>query len=70
MSVTIIAALAEEMIREWIVALERALASITYVYPTYSTASMRVAAHIRVSHQLLSGTSGRIVHGLARLMRG
>ena len=42
---------------------------IIHVYPTYSMASMQVAAHIRVK-QLLSGTSGRIVRGLARLMRG
>jgi len=69
MSVTIVAALAEEMIRKWIMALERDRASITCVYPTYSTASMQVAAHIRVSHQLLSGTSGRIVRGLTRLIR-
>jgi hypothetical protein len=40
---------------------------ILHVYPTYSMASTQVAAHIRVT-QLLCGTSGRIVRGLARLM--
>jgi pyruvate/2-oxoglutarate dehydrogenase complex dihydrolipoamide dehydrogenase (E3) component len=69
---TIVARRAGEMIHEWIVALDRGLkvgdlANAIHVYPTYSTASMQAAA-IRVE-QLLSGTSGRIVRGLARLMR-
>jgi hypothetical protein len=73
LGVTIVAAVAGEMIHEWIVALERGLkvgdlANIIHVYPTYSTASMQVAADIRVT-ELLSGTSGRIVRGLFRLMR-
>jgi len=73
LGVTIVAAVAGEMIHEWIVALERGLkvgdlANIIHVYPTYSTASMQVAADIRVT-KLLSGTSGRIVRGLFRLMR-
>jgi hypothetical protein len=44
------------------------LANAIHVYPTYSTVSMQAAATIRVS-QLLSGTSGRVVRGMARLMR-
>jgi pyruvate/2-oxoglutarate dehydrogenase complex dihydrolipoamide dehydrogenase (E3) component len=70
---TIVAGRAGEMIHEWIAALDRGqkvgdLASAIHVYPTYSTASMQAAAAIRVE-QWLSGTSGRIVLGLARLMR-
>jgi hypothetical protein len=44
------------------------VAQAIHVYPTYSTASMQAAAAIRVG-QLLSGTSGRVVRGLARLVR-
>ncbi len=70
---TVVAGRAGEMIHEWIVALDRGLkvgdlANAIHVYPTYSTASMQAAAAIRVS-QLLSGTSGRVVRGMARLMR-
>jgi hypothetical protein len=70
---TIVAGRAGEMIHEWIAALDRGLkvgdlANVIHVYPTYSTASWQAAAAIRVE-QLLSGTSGRVVRGLARLMR-
>ena len=70
---TIVAGRAGEMIHEWTVALDRGLkvgdlANSIYVYPTYSIANMQAAAHIRVA-QLLGGTSGRVVRGLARLMR-
>jgi pyruvate/2-oxoglutarate dehydrogenase complex dihydrolipoamide dehydrogenase (E3) component len=70
---TIVAGRAGEMIHEWIAALDRGLkvgdlANVIHVYPTYSTASWQAAAAIRVE-QLLSGTSGRIVRGLARIMR-
>ena len=70
---TIIAARAGEMITEWIVALHHGikvgdLADVIHVYPTYSIASMQAAAAVRVA-QLLTGTSGRIIRGLARLMR-
>ena len=69
---TIVAARAGEAISEWIVALHQGLkvgelASMIHVYPTYSTATMQAAAHIRVA-QLLSGPSGQIVRGLARLV--
>ena len=73
LGVSIVAGRAGEMIHEWIVALDRGLkvgelANPIHVYPTYSMASMQAAADIRVS-QLLSGTSGRVIRGLARLMR-
>ncbi len=44
------------------------LSEMIHVYPTYSTATMQAAAEIRV-RQLLSGASGQIVCGLARLVR-
>ena len=70
---TVVAGRAGEMIHEWIVALGRGLkvgdlADAIHIYPTYSTASMQAAAAIRVE-QLLSGTSGRVIRGLARLVR-
>ena len=70
---TIVAERAGEMITEWIVALHRGLqvgdlADVIHVYPTYSTASMQAAAAIRVD-RLLRGTSGRVIRGLARIMR-
>ena len=66
LGVTIVAGRAGEMINEWTIALDRA--NSIHVYPTYSMANMQAAAYIRVA-QLLSGTSGRVVRGLARLMR-
>ena len=73
LGVTVVAERAGEMIHEWIVALAQNmkvgdLGSIIHIYPTYSTASMQAAASIRVE-QLLSGPSGRLIKGLARLMR-
>jgi pyruvate/2-oxoglutarate dehydrogenase complex dihydrolipoamide dehydrogenase (E3) component len=70
---TIVARRAGEMIHEWIVALEHGikvgdLSNAIHVYPTYSIAGMQAAAKIRVN-QLLDGLTGRVVHGLARLMR-
>jgi len=70
---TIVARRAGEMIHEWILALDRGLkvgdlADVIHVYPTYSTVIMQAAAHIRVE-QLLAGTSGRVIRGLARLIR-
>ena len=70
---TVVAARAGEMIHEWIVALNNGLkvhdlASSIHIYPTYSTASMQAAAAVRVE-QLLTGTTGRVVRRLARLMR-
>ena len=70
---TIVCARAGEMIQEWTLALDRGLkigdlAKSIHVYPTYSMAGMQAAAHIRVA-QLLHGTSGKVVRGMARLMR-
>jgi pyruvate/2-oxoglutarate dehydrogenase complex dihydrolipoamide dehydrogenase (E3) component len=70
---TIVAAQAGEMIHEWIVALDRGikvddLSNTLHVYPTYSIAGMQASAAIRVE-RLLDGTTGRVVRGLARLMR-
>jgi pyruvate/2-oxoglutarate dehydrogenase complex dihydrolipoamide dehydrogenase (E3) component len=70
---TIVAARAGEAISEWIVALHKGLkvgelSDMIHVYPTYSTATMQAAAHIRVQ-QLLSGASGHVIRGLARLVR-
>ena len=67
------ALLAGEMIQEWSLAIDQglkigALANSIHVYPTYATASMQVAADIRVE-QILSGTMGRVTRGLARLAR-
>jgi pyruvate/2-oxoglutarate dehydrogenase complex dihydrolipoamide dehydrogenase (E3) component len=70
---TIVASRAGEMIHEWIVALHEDikvgdLASAIHVYPSYSVAGQQAAAAIRID-RLLSGTSGRVVRGLAHLMR-
>jgi hypothetical protein len=69
---TIVAARAGEMIHEVILAMDKGikvgdLANTIHVYPTYSTAGMQAAAQIRVE-QLLSGTSGKVIRRLARLM--
>jgi pyruvate/2-oxoglutarate dehydrogenase complex dihydrolipoamide dehydrogenase (E3) component len=73
LGVTIVAAQAGEMIHEWIVALDQGikvgdLSNALHVYPTYSIAAMQAAADIRVQ-QVLNGTSGWVLRGLARLMR-
>jgi pyruvate/2-oxoglutarate dehydrogenase complex dihydrolipoamide dehydrogenase (E3) component len=70
---TIVAARAGEMIHECVVVMDQslkveALANVIHVYPTYSTAIMQAAAIIRVQ-QLLSGTSGRVIRALTRLIR-
>jgi pyruvate/2-oxoglutarate dehydrogenase complex dihydrolipoamide dehydrogenase (E3) component len=69
---TIVAARAGEMIHEFILAMDKGikvgeLANAIHVYPTYSTASMQAAAVIRME-QLLSGTSGKVIRRLARLV--
>ncbi len=73
LGVTIVAGRAGEMIHEWLVAMEHGLkvgdlARVIHVYPTYSTASMQVAADIRVT-QLLGGMSGKVIRRIAHLMR-
>ena len=70
---TVVSPRAGEMIHEWSLAIDRGLkladlANSIHVYPTYSTSTMQVAAHIQVE-QLLAGTSGRVIRGLARLAR-
>lgn len=70
---TVAAPRAGEMIQEWSLAIDLglkigALANSIHVYPSYATASMQAAAHIRVQ-QLLTGTSGRVIRGMARLAR-
>jgi len=70
---TIVAARAGEMIQELSLAIDRGLkigdlANSIHVYPTYAMAIMQAAAHIRIE-QLLSGTSGKVIRGLVRLMR-
>jgi pyruvate/2-oxoglutarate dehydrogenase complex dihydrolipoamide dehydrogenase (E3) component len=70
---TIVASRAGEMIHEWIVVLHQGiqvddLSNAIHVYPSYSVAAQQAAAEIRIN-KLLSGTSGRVVRGLAQLMR-
>ncbi len=70
---TIVSPRAGEMIHEWSLAIDRDLklgdlANSIHVYPTYSTSNMQATAHIRVE-QLLAGTYGKVVRGLARLAR-
>ncbi|MDA0733311.1 MAG: mercuric reductase [Chloroflexi bacterium] len=73
LGVTIANSRAGEMIQEWILAMDRRmkigeLVNSLHIYPTYSMASQQAALHIKVG-QMLTGTSGRIIRGLARLMR-
>ena len=70
---TVVAPRAGEMIHEWIVALHQGikvgeLSDAIHVYPTYSVAGQQAAAEVRV-RKMLSGASGRVIRGLARLMR-
>ena len=71
LGVTIVASRAGEMINEWSLAIDqglkvRHLAESIHVYPTYSMATMQVAAKLRVD-QILAGNYGRLVRGIARL---
>ena len=70
---TIVARRAGEMIHEWSLAIDQRLkvgqlAESIHVYPTYSTSTMQIAAKLRVD-QVLSGHTGKLVRGLARLAR-
>lgn len=70
---TIVAARAGETIVELIVAMKmhmkiKDLAGAIHPYPTYSTAIQQMAADITVEH-LLSGTSGKLILGLSRIIR-
>jgi pyruvate/2-oxoglutarate dehydrogenase complex dihydrolipoamide dehydrogenase (E3) component len=70
---TIVAARAGETVGELIVAMNQGLkisdlAGVIHPYPTYSTAVQQMAAEISVEH-LLSGTLGKLVRGLSRVIR-
>ena len=70
---TIVGRRAGEMIHEWSLAIDQRLkvgqlAESIHVYPTYSTSTMQIAAKLRVD-QILSGHTGKLVRGLARLAR-
>lgn len=70
---TVVGSRAGETISELIVAIQRKmkaadLAAAIHAYPTYSTAVQQLAAEI-AAQRLLSGTSGRIIRGLSRLVR-
>ena len=70
---TIIAARAGESIVELVVAMKESikigeLASAIHPYPTYSTAVQQMAADIAVD-DLLSGTSGKLVRMLSKIVR-
>jgi pyruvate/2-oxoglutarate dehydrogenase complex dihydrolipoamide dehydrogenase (E3) component len=73
LGVTIANGRAGEMIHEWILALDQGLkisdvVKSIHIYPTYSIASQQAPFHIWVA-QLLAGASGKVIKGLARLMR-
>jgi pyruvate/2-oxoglutarate dehydrogenase complex dihydrolipoamide dehydrogenase (E3) component len=70
---TIVAGRAGEAITEFIVAIKNKLrladlAGSIHAYPTYSTAIQQLVAGVAIDN-LLSGTSGRIVRGLSKLIR-
>ncbi len=70
---TIIAARAGETLSELIVAIKQNmkvsdLAGAIHAYPTYSTGIQQLAADMTIE-ELLSGTSGRIVRGLSKIVR-
>ena len=70
---TIVAGRAGEMIHEWSLAIDRKLklgdlAQSIHIYPTYSISTMQIAAKLRVD-QVLSGNTGKLLRGLARLAR-
>ncbi len=70
---TIVAGRAGEAITEFIVAIKQHmkvadLAGAIHAYPTYSTAVQQLAADMAVEN-MLSGTSGRIIRGLSKIIR-
>ena len=70
---TIVAGRAGEAITEFIVAMKQHmnvadLAGAIHAYPTYSTAVQQLAADMAVEN-MLSGTSGRIIRGLSKIIR-
>jgi pyruvate/2-oxoglutarate dehydrogenase complex dihydrolipoamide dehydrogenase (E3) component len=70
---TIVAGRAGESLSELIVAIKRKmkvseLAGAIHAYPTYSTGIQQLAADMTIE-KLLSGTSGRIIRGLSKIIR-
>jgi pyruvate/2-oxoglutarate dehydrogenase complex dihydrolipoamide dehydrogenase (E3) component len=70
---TIVAARAGEAITEFIVAIKNNLkvadlAGAIHAYPTYSTAVQQLAAGVAIDN-LLSGTTGKVIRGLSKLIR-
>jgi pyruvate/2-oxoglutarate dehydrogenase complex dihydrolipoamide dehydrogenase (E3) component len=70
---TVVAARAGETIVELIIAMKekmniKELAGAIHPYPTYSTVMQQMAADMTIE-KLLSGTSGRIVRGLSKIIR-
>lgn len=70
---TVVAARAGEAISELIVAIRQPmkigdLAGAIHAYPTYSTAIQQLAAEMKIE-EWLSGTSGRVLRGLSKLVR-
>jgi pyruvate/2-oxoglutarate dehydrogenase complex dihydrolipoamide dehydrogenase (E3) component len=70
---TVVAARAGETIVELIIAMKekmqiKELAGAIHPYPTYSTAVQQMAADMTIE-KLLSGTSGRLVRGLSKIIR-
>jgi len=70
---TVVAGRAGETIAEFVVALKNSLkvadlASSIHAYPTYSTAVQQLAADLAIEN-LLSGTSGKIIRGLSKIIR-
>jgi pyruvate/2-oxoglutarate dehydrogenase complex dihydrolipoamide dehydrogenase (E3) component len=70
---TMVAGRAGEAITEFIVAIKNNLkiadlASSIHAYPTYSTAVQQLAAGVAVDN-LLSGTTGKVIRGLSKLIR-
>jgi pyruvate/2-oxoglutarate dehydrogenase complex dihydrolipoamide dehydrogenase (E3) component len=70
---TVVAARAGEVITEFVVALKNNLAisdlaNAIHAYPTYSTAVQQLASAIAIEN-FLSGTAGKVVRGLSKIMR-
>ncbi|MFN7928817.1 MAG: FAD-dependent oxidoreductase [Blastocatellia bacterium] len=70
---TIVATRAGEAITEFVVALKNNLkvidlANSMHAYPTYSTAVQQLAAKVAIDN-VLSSTTGRVLRGLAKLIR-
>jgi pyruvate/2-oxoglutarate dehydrogenase complex dihydrolipoamide dehydrogenase (E3) component len=70
---TMVAGRAGEAITEFIVAIKNNLkvadlAGAIHAYPTYSTAVQQLAAGVAIDN-LLSGTTGKVIRGLSKLIR-